>query len=90
VPLLTIVIVSNVRFILIGSEVPLVGIYIYRSIVVPKSYTNVILSPFIVRTGHRESSYPSLPLLLVYKLSIVDIDCYSDILIEGIRSVYLI
>ena len=89
-PLLAIVIVSNVGFILTGSEVPLVSVYIYRSTIVPKSHTNVVPFLLVVRTGYRESSYPSLPLLLVYELSIVDTDRYSDILVEGIGSVYLI
>jgi hypothetical protein len=57
---------------------------------VPKSRAYVVLFPFIVRTGRRESGYPSLPLLLAYELSIVDTDYYSDILVEGVRSVYLI
>jgi len=73
-----------------GSEVLLVSVYVYRSIVVPKSRTNIVLLPLIVRTGYRESSYPSLPLLLARELSIVDTDCYSNILVEGIGSVYLI
>ena len=76
--------------VLIGSEVPLVSVYIYRSIIVPKSRTNVVPFPLVVRTGYRESGYPSLLLLLAYELSIVDVDCYSNILVEGIRSVYLI
>jgi len=90
VPLLAIVIVSNIGLILTGSEVPLVSVYVYRSIIVPKSRTNVVPFPLIVRTGYRESGYPSLLLLLVYELSIVDTDRYSDILVEGIGSVYLI
>jgi hypothetical protein len=90
VPLLAIVIASNIGLVLIGSEVLLVGVYVYRSTVVPKSRANVVLLSLIVRTGYREPSYPSLPLLLVYELSIVDADCYSNILVEGIGSVYLI
>jgi hypothetical protein len=90
VPLLTIVVVSNVGLILIGSEVLLVSVYIYRSIVVPKSYANVVPLSLIIRTGYRESGYPSLPLLLAYELSVVDTDCYSNILVKGIGSVYLI
>ena len=89
-PLLTIVIVSNIGLILIGSEVLLVSVYVYRSIVVPKSRTNIVLLSLVVRTGRRESSYPSLLLLLACKLSIVNVDCYSDILVEGTGSVYLI
>jgi len=90
VPLLAIVIASNVGLIFIGSEVPLVSVYIYRSTIVPKSYANVVPFSLIVRTGYRESGYPSLLLLLVRELSIVDADRYSDILVEGIGSVYLI
>jgi len=57
---------------------------------VPKSRTYIVPFPLIVRAGRRESGYPSLPLLLAYELSIVDIDYYSDILVEGIGLVYLI
>jgi hypothetical protein len=89
VPLLTIVIASNIRLILIGLEVLLASIYIHRPMVVPKSRTNIVPFPLIIRTGYRESGYPSLPLLLACELSIVDIDRYSDILVKGIRSVYL-
>ena len=89
-PLLTIVIASNIGLILVRSEVLLVSIYIYRSTIVPKSRTNVVPFPLVVRTGRREPGYPSLPLLLVYELSIVDTDRYSNILVEGIGSVYLI
>ena len=89
-PFLAIVIVSNIGLVLIGREVLLVSVYVYRSSVVPKSYTDVVLLSLVVRTGYRESSYPSLLLLLVYELSIVDADCYSDILVEGIGSVHLI
>jgi hypothetical protein len=90
VPLLAIVIVSNVGLILTGLEVLLVSIYVYRSIVVPKSRTNIVPLSLVVRTGRRESSYSSLLLLLARKLSIVDTDCYSDILVKGIGSVHLI
>ena len=89
-PLLAIVIVSNVGLILTGLEVLLVSIYVYRSIVVPKSRTNIVPLSLVVRTGRRESSYSSLLLLLARKLSIVDTDCYSDILVKGIGSVHLI
>jgi hypothetical protein len=88
--LLAIVIASSIGLVLIGLEVLLVGVYVYRPIVVPKSRTNVVLFPLVVRTGYRESSYPSLPLLLAYELPIVDTDRHSDILVEGIRSVHLI
>jgi len=57
---------------------------------VPKSRTNIVPFPLVVRTGHGESGYSSLPLLLACELLIVDVDRYSDILVEGIRSVYLI
>jgi hypothetical protein len=90
VPFLTIVVVSNVGLVLIGPEVLLVSVYIYRSSVVPESYTDVVLLPLVVRIGYREPGYPSLLLLLVYKLPIVDVDRYSDILVEGIGSIYLI
>ena len=89
-PFLTIVVVSNVGLVLIGPEVLLVSVYVYRSSVVPESYTNIVPLPLVVRTGRREPGYPSLPLLLVYELSIVDTDRYSNILVEGIGSVYLI
>ena len=88
--LLAIVIASSIGLVLIGLEVLLVSIYVYRSIVVPKSRTNVVLLFLVVRTGRGEPGYPSLLLLLARELSIVDIDCYSDILVEGIGSVYLI
>ena len=88
--LLAIVIASSIGLVLIGLEVLLVSIYVYRSIVVPKSRTNVVPLSLIVRIGYRESSYPSLPLLLAYELSIVNADYYSNILVEGIGSVYLI
>jgi len=90
VPLLAIVIASDIGLVLTRSEVLLVSVYVYRSIVVPKSRTNVVPLPLIIRTGHGESGYPSLPLLLARELSIVDTDRYYDILVKGIRSVYLI
>jgi hypothetical protein len=57
---------------------------------VPKSHANVVPFPLVVRIGYRESGYPSLPLLLVHELLIVDTDRYSDIFVKGIGSVYLI
>jgi hypothetical protein len=90
VPLLAIVIISNVGLVLTGSEVLLVSVYIYRSTVVPKSRANVVPLPLVIGTGYRESGHPSLLLLLAHELSIVDTDRYYNILVEGIRSVYLI
>jgi len=90
VPFLIIVIASNIGLVLMGSEVLLVSVHIYRPAVVPKSYTNVVPFLLVVRAGRGESGYPSLLLLLAYELSIVDADRYSDILVEGIRSVHLV
>jgi len=90
VPFLAIVIVSDVGLVLTGSEVLLVGVYVYRPAVVPKSRTNVVPFLLVVRAGHGESGHPSLPLLLARELSIVDADRYSNILVEGVRLVHLI
>ena len=88
--LLAIVIAGNVSLILMRPYIPLVSVYVYRPIVVPKSCAYVVPFPLVVRAGYREFGYPSLPLLLAYELSIVDMDCYSNILVEGTGSVYLI
>ena len=88
--LLAIVIISNVGLVLIRTRVPLVSIYIYRPAIVPISRADVVPLLLIVRAGYGKPGHPTLSLLLARELAIVNTDRYSDILVEGIGSVYLI
>jgi len=90
VSLLAVVIVGNVGFILIRLYVPLIGVYIYRSSVVPIGRARKVTPMLIVSLIGLGRTGPTLTLLLTYVLAIVDLDCYSNIRIEAVRTVLIV
>jgi len=88
--LLAIVIAGNVGLILMGPYVPLVGVYVYRSSVVPVGRTRKVPPTLVVGLVGLGRTGPTLILLFAYVLAIVDLNRYSNIYVETIRTVFIV
>jgi len=77
---LTIVIASDAGLVLARTEVPLVGVYVYRPPIVPIGHARVLAFAAIVglRVG-RHKWYALLPLLLLLSFELPVVDRNSSI-----------
>ena len=68
----------------------MVGIYVYRSLVVPIGHTGKVMPMLIISLVGLGRTGLTLILLLIYILAIVDLDYYSNIYVETVRTVFII
>ena len=87
---LTIPIIGNIDGILSNLLVILDYTSIYKSTIYTIYYTFIVALILIIGFIYRLYIVLAIALLFLGILAVIDSDCYSDIVIKGLRSIYLI